>query len=421
MMSCQDRDHHRGEPSRRPLIVTTAMVVAMLAGTVASVTFPALLPTFQGEWRLSNAEAGWISGVFFAGYVVAVPVLTSLTDRVDPRRVFLAAMALSGLATAGFGLSASGVWTASVWRGLQGVGFAGTYMPGMKALTDLVPERVRDRSVACYTATFTVGTGVSFLLSGALATAYSWRWAFGLLALGPVSGYLLAAVVLPQHASVRQASGTRLLDFRPVLANKRSVAYMVAYAVHLAEASTMRAWCVALLAFSQMHQMPGILGAHWSPTVIAMAANLIGLPAIVMTNELAQRYRPPIVITVVMIISALTGIVLGWSLTGPFWVVLLLVLLYGLMVPADAGTINAGLVAVAPTSLRGATMALHALCGFTGAFLGPVLFGTALDLGGGVATRDAWIVAFVVLAVVAAIGPCVLLTVVARSAQEART
>jgi MFS family permease len=170
-----------------------------------------------------------------------------------------------------------------------------------------------------------------------------------------------------------------------------------------------------------MHQMPGILGAHWSPTVIAMAANLIGLPAIVMTNELAQRYRPPIVITVVMIISALTGIVLGWSLTGPFWVVLLLVLLYGLMVPADAGTINAGLVAVAPTSLRGATMALHALCGFTGAFLGPVLFGTALDLGGGVATRDAWIVAFVVLAVVAAIGPCVLLTVVARSAQEART
>jgi hypothetical protein len=26
-------------------------------------TFPALIPTFIGEWGLSNAEAGWISGI----------------------------------------------------------------------------------------------------------------------------------------------------------------------------------------------------------------------------------------------------------------------------------------------------------------------------------------------------------------------
>jgi MFS family permease len=107
------------------------MVVAMVAGMSAFVTFPALLPTFQQEWALSNTQAGWISGIFFAGYVLAVPVLTSLTDRIDPRRVFLAAMALSALATAGFGLMASGAWSASFWRLLQGVGFAGTYMPGL--------------------------------------------------------------------------------------------------------------------------------------------------------------------------------------------------------------------------------------------------------------------------------------------------
>ena len=48
-------------------------------------TFSALLPTMQAEWSLSNADAGWITGIYFAGYVVAAPVLTSLTDRVDAR------------------------------------------------------------------------------------------------------------------------------------------------------------------------------------------------------------------------------------------------------------------------------------------------------------------------------------------------
>ena len=90
--------------SRSPFVLTTAMVVAMVAGMSAFVTFPALLPTFQQEWELSSTQAGWISGIFFAGYVISVPILTSLTDRIDPRRVFLASMALSALATAGFGL-----------------------------------------------------------------------------------------------------------------------------------------------------------------------------------------------------------------------------------------------------------------------------------------------------------------------------
>ena len=89
---------------------------------------------------------------------------------------------------------------------MQGIGFAGTYMPGLKAITDLVPERVRNRCVAWYTATFTVGSGVSFLLSGVLAAAYIGVWLLGLLALGPVIGYVLAMVMLPKQPSTSSAS-----------------------------------------------------------------------------------------------------------------------------------------------------------------------------------------------------------------------
>jgi MFS family permease len=404
--------------SPAPFVLTTAMIVAMVAGMASFVTFPALLPMFQQEWDLSSTQAGWISGIFFAGYVISVPILTSLTDRIDPRRVFLASMALSALATAGFGLTASGTWTASCWRFIQGIGFAGTYMPGLKAMTDLVPERVRNRCVAWYTATFTVGSGVSFLLSGVLAAAYSWRLAWGLLALGPVLGYVLAMMVLPKQPTRSAVSASRMLDFRPVLARPQAVAYMAAYGIHNAESSAMRAWAVALLVFSQHQQPSGIIGADWSPTVIAMVANLLGLPAILITNELARRYNRPQVIAIVMVLSALIGVALGAFLHAPFSIVVFLIFLYGFMVPADSGSINAGLVDVAPVTLRGANMALHALFGFSGAFLGPLVFGVFLDFGGGAASQQGWVIAFIAFTVIAGLGAILLPILASRSPQQ---
>ena len=57
-----------------------------MAGTM---TFQALIPTFIAEWRLSHAEAGWISGAAYAGYMAGVPLLVSLTDRIDARRMVI--------------------------------------------------------------------------------------------------------------------------------------------------------------------------------------------------------------------------------------------------------------------------------------------------------------------------------------------
>src|SRR5579883_640892 len=118
-----------------------AMVAAEVLGMLGISSFAALLPEFTREWSLSATEAGWISGLYYAGYIVAVPVLTALTDRVDPRRIYLASTALGGLANLGFALHASGFWSAVFWQVLSGIGLAGTYMPGLKALTDRVSGR----------------------------------------------------------------------------------------------------------------------------------------------------------------------------------------------------------------------------------------------------------------------------------------
>jgi MFS family permease len=72
---------------------------------------------------------------------------------------------------------------------------------------------------------------------------------------------------------------------------------------------------------------------------------------------------------------------------------------------ADAGTINAGLVAASDSGRRGAFLAVQALSGFGASTVTPILFGLVLDLGGGSGHAAAWITAFAVQAAVGLVWP----------------
>ena len=159
-------------------------------------TFPALIPVFAGEWELSNTAAGWISAIYFAGYVAGVPFLVSLTDRADPRRIWLFSLALGALASAGFAIAAEGFWTALLFRFLQGVGLAGTYMPGLKALSDHIDGPRQSRAVAFYTASFGIGTALSYFMAGEVADRVGWESAFGVNAGASVLAFAIVWRVL---------------------------------------------------------------------------------------------------------------------------------------------------------------------------------------------------------------------------------
>ena len=90
-----------------PVALTVTLCLAEIIGMTGFATFPALLPDFIGEWGLSNTDAGWINGIFYAGYLGAVPVLTSLTDRVPARRVYFLSMALCAAVSLLFALAAA--------------------------------------------------------------------------------------------------------------------------------------------------------------------------------------------------------------------------------------------------------------------------------------------------------------------------
>lgn len=387
-----------------PAGLIAAMFAAQVLGMASFVTFPGLLPLFQREWALSNAEAGWISGVFFAGFVGAGPLLTVATDRVDPRRIFLAGVAMSALANIGFAALADGFWSGSLWRCMQGIGFAGTYMPGLRAVSDAVPERMRDRSVAFFMATFTVGASFSFLVSGIAAASLSWRGVFYAMAAGPLAGLVIGWLILPPR-KIAPETGSRLKGLAAQIRKPSLLRYFAGYFLHNAESSTMRAFIIGFLAFAAAQQPAGASGSGLLPTVIAAVVNLLGLPGIVLASEATRFLRRDVLVGTIMLLSSGTGILLGVFAGAPFWIVVSLLLLYGFLVPADAGAITAGVVEGADLGHRGAALALHSVFGFTGAFLGPVIFGAALDWSGGEADAQAWIVAFAALAAMIVIWP----------------
>lgn len=404
-----------------PALLILAVCVAEVLGMSAFATFPALIPTFREEWGMNNTEAGWIGGVYFAGYLASVPVLVSLTDRVDPRRIYLVSMAISCVSALGYAFAAASVASASLWRGLQGVGLAGTYMPGLKALTDTLPERSQSRAVAFYTASFGVGSSVSFVIAGELESLFGWHWTFALSAIGPALAFAMAVVILRPSPPIDEVvPTTRLLDFRPVLANRRALAFTFGYTVHNWELFGYRTWIVAFLVFAQMQQPDGALGIAWSATTLAALVNLVGLPASVLGNELAHRFGRRQVLIAVMAASAVAGIAFGVSgSTMPFVVVVLLALVYGWTVIGDSATLTAGVVAAANPRYRGATMAMHSMIGFVGSFLGPLVFGAVLDAGGGENSGFAWGLAFASLSLVILIGPLLMLTMARRAEEDA--
>ena len=144
----------------------------------------------------------------------------------------------------GFGLLAQGFWTATAFRLLAGISFAGTYMPGVKALSDRISGARQSRAISFYTASIGVGTATSVFLAGSLSGYFGWRWAAILMGLGPAAGLVLFALAVrpkPPQA-LDQLSRTSFLDFRPALRNRSAMGYMLGYAAHCWELFGFRSW-----------------------------------------------------------------------------------------------------------------------------------------------------------------------------------
>jgi predicted MFS family arabinose efflux permease len=364
---------------------------------IGAFVWPSLMPEMIARWALTNSEAGWITAAFYAAYILAVPVLVTLTDRIDAKRVYLAGVAMTVAGHALFGLLAADFWSAVMFRALTGAGWAGTYMTGLKLLADKVDAKRMSRAAAGHAASIGISGAASFAFADFSAGMGGWRAAFLASAGSAALAWLLVAVAIPGRASVQalSASPQPLFDFRPVLRNRSAMAYAIAYCIHTFEMSALRGWGVAFLGFVAL--TTGTSDPRLSPAATLTVLGLLGTLASVLGNEAAIYFGRRRLIAVAMIASAACAILLGFVGTQSYFVAAIVMLLYGPAIWLDSSSLTAGTAGTAEPSRRGATLAVHSMLGYLGGFVAPLAVGWALDLQGGSSSR-AWAAIFAGLA-----------------------
>lgn len=384
--------------ARLVAVVCTAQIFVQIGAGF----WPALLPQMMQLWQLTNSEAGWITAIFFGTYMVSVPLLVTLTDRVDAKRVYLFGVGCTVAGHLLFGLYADGFWSALATRALAGLGWAGTYMTGLKLLADQVDARMMSRAVTGHAASIGISGALSFLLGDVLAEHFGWRSAFTISAGTAFVAWIMVALVVPWRAApplrVKGPDGKQaaLFDFRPVVRNTSAFAYSVVYCVHTLEMSALRGWGVAFLAF--VASTTGLAGETLSPALVVTVLALLGTLASIVGNEASIRFGRRRLVATAMILSILFGSVVGFLGSTSYWLAVVLLIAYGMVVWLDSSSVTAGAAGNAEPSRRGATLAVHSTLGYAGGFVGPLVVGWTLDLAGGMSPM-AWGLAFLVVAV----------------------
>lgn len=368
-------------PGSRGFVV--AIVAAQVLTQIGAFALPALLPGYIAAWDLSKTEAGWLVGIFFAAYVGAVPVLLALTDRLPVRRVYLIGAGATALSHVGFALVADGFWSALALRAVAGIGWAGAYMPGLKAIADPLTGTAQSRAVSMHAAGVGISGAASFAVAGFFAAIIGPDGAFLVGAAAAVGAFAIAAMVMPAALPPRAgaAAPRALLDFRPVLKNRAAVGWIVGYTVHTWELAALRAWGVTFLTAAIAREgapswLPG-------PTVLFTAAGLAGIVVSVTGNESAQRFGRNRVVLGAIGAAAALSLAAGWTIAVSALLATLLVLLWNAAIYLDSSALTAGTVQAADPALRGATMGLHSMAGYAGGFVGPLGVGLVLDLTAG--------------------------------------
>ena len=372
------------------------MSVGLMLGQLAIMAVPSLSVELATLWDMDASRIGWLGGIYFVGYAVALPFLTGAANRMDGRIVYGVAALISAAASFSVALFADGFWWVLVLRFVAGIGFAGIHIVGMKLLADRLAGGSQTGASAYYMGVFAIGSGCSFLVAGLLSSSLGWEAVFVAAGIGSLLTLPTLLLIGPPLDGNEARSRRLFPDFKAALQDAEIIRYVIAYAGNLWEVFAVRVWFIPFLVYNAGLNEGTAL--DWKPTTVAALSVVIAVPLNLAIAELGGRWGRKPVIFAVSLASVLVCGMLGWQASGPYVFVLAMLLIHSVTSYGDVGAIAGGVVAASRGETRAAALALFGMVGFTFGFLGPLAVGLAVDLGGGRDEPVAWFWAFAVMA-----------------------
>jgi len=139
--------------------------------------FAPVIPLIMEDLKLSHAQVGLISALFFALYAAAQLPAGYLSDILGPKRIITFGSVISALANFFFSAVSSMFYLIGA-QSLNGLGQGGGWGPSVKLLNNWFPESERGRALGAFCTSVSIFTVLAYVLAGYLGETFGWRAAF---------------------------------------------------------------------------------------------------------------------------------------------------------------------------------------------------------------------------------------------------
>lgn len=192
--------------SERDSRLLPALVYAALSTAIVSSLGMLLVPTISEELHVSVSTAQWMLTINLLVGAIATPVMGRLSDGRHKKGLLITALAiiLVGSVTAAL---ATNFAVFLIGRSLQGLSYG--IVPVTIALARrYLPAKKSTQGIASLSVTVATGLGVGYPLTGIIAGALDYQWAFWFAALFVVTAMVVVIVAVPAGPD-RQAPQAR--------------------------------------------------------------------------------------------------------------------------------------------------------------------------------------------------------------------
>jgi predicted MFS family arabinose efflux permease len=267
--------------------MTARAVVQMFLAFALAYFFSALIravtatlaPSFSAELGLSAGDLGLLAGAYFFGFSLTQLPLGQLLDRLGPRRVLLALLAIAVCACAVFAAATSFTGLLAA-RALIGVGVSACLMAPLTAYRHRLDSSLQLRANSWMLMTGSLGMLASTLPVQWLLPVLGWRGLFWALALALALAMLVIVACVPRDAPVLASAHERTPSYAEIFRHPYFVRLLplgfVVYGGLLAVQSLWAGpWLTAVAGWSAAEAAGGLFAINAAMLVAFLAWGLL--------------------------------------------------------------------------------------------------------------------------------------------------
>lgn len=323
----------------------------------------AVAPALARAWHLSAFGTAGLTVSVQLGFVAGalLSAILTLSDIWSARRLVAGASLGAALATVGVALS-SGPASGLVFRFLTGAALAGVYPPGMKIAAGWFRE-ARGWAIGILVGALTLGSAVPHLVRWAVS-ADMWR---GVVLVAAASALLGGALVLlvPHDGPFAAPSPPFSWSAAPRILRDRGVLLAnLGYLGHMWELYAVWTWVPAFVAASETARLHGTGVPTTTAALVTFAVVGIGAIGCWLGGRYADRLGRTVVTSASMIVSGICCLTVGLVFGRPLWLLVPLLLIWGISVVADSAQFSTAVSELAPADYVGTALTMQTSMGF---------------------------------------------------------